>query len=234
MTEAIRLEDVRFGWESGTVPLLDIATFSVAQGERLFLHGPSGSGKSTLINLLAGVLLPASGTVELLGSRLSAQRSRARDRFRGDHIGMVFQQFNLLPWLTVHENVTLPCHFSRLRRARAGDLKQAVDGLLDALDLGGLGSRQVGTLSVGQQQRVALARALIGTPEIIIADEPTSALDSDRREGFLSLLFGLADSAGSTVVFVSHERALASRFDRSVALATINRAADAAVGERAS
>ena len=226
-TVAIRLEDLKFAWRGGT-PLLDIDELIVARGERVFLQGASGSGKSTLLGLLGGVLLPQDGRAVVLGSNLTALRGAQRDRFRADHIGFVFQQFNLLPFLSVRENVLLPLRFSaRRRRAvlRRGEANAEADRLLRALDLDPArhAHKVVASLSVGQQQRVAAARALIGDPELLVADEPTSALDADARGAFLHLLFGECRRAHTTVVFVSHDRSLASMFDRSLRLADINR-----------
>ena len=156
--------------------------------------------------------------------------SGARDRFRVDHTGYIFQQFNLLPFLSVRENVQLPCHFSRLRAQRArqrhGSVDQATVILLAhlGLDQPDLLERRADALSIGQQQRVAAARALIGQPELVIADEPTSALDADARAAFLQLLFAECREAGSSLLFVSHDQSLAPRFDRSLSLAELNRA----------
>lgn len=218
----VALENLRFDWPDA--PCLDIPDFELGAGERVFLHGPSGSGKSTLLNLLAGVLLPQRGTVRVLGHALDTLSGRARDRFRADHIGFVFQQFNLVPYLTALDNVLLPCRFSARRRNRAGDARDAATRLLVQLDLApALWARRATALSVGQQQRVAAARALIGRPELVIADEPTSALDADLRESFLSLLLRECAASGSSLLFVSHERQLAAQFDRSVALLQLSR-----------
>ncbi|NWG87758.1 MAG: ABC transporter ATP-binding protein [Hydrogenophilaceae bacterium] len=223
MTEPIvRIADLRFDW--GGTPCLDIAAFELAPGEQVFLHGPSGSGKSTLLNLLAGVLLPRSGDLSILGQPLSRLSGSARDRFRADHIGLIFQQFNLIPYLSVLDNILLPCRFSERRRERAGDPRQAAARLLRHLDLDeSLWQRPATALSVGQQQRVAAARALIGTPELVIADEPTSALDAERQTAFLDLLIKECTAAGAALVFVSHDRRLAGRFSRELALTEINR-----------
>ena len=163
----------------------------------------------------------------MLGQDLGALTGAQRDHFRADHIGFIFQLFNLIPYLSVIENVTLPCGFSRRRSARAsaGVEREAVR-LLEHLDMAGahvLG-RPVTELSVGQQQRVAAARALIGTPELVIADEPTSSLDADRRAAFLDLLFRECVREQTTLIFVSHDASLADRFDRTIELADINRA----------
>jgi putative ABC transport system ATP-binding protein len=221
---AIRLHDVQFGWSAGA-RLLDIPEFQVQRGERLFLQGPSGSGKSTLLGLLGGVLVPQRGRVEILGADLAALGGAARDRFRADHIGIIFQQFNLLPFLDVIENVTLACRFSPRRAQRVGNPTGEAARLLRALGLDPpqLLTRSARDLSVGQQQRVAAARALIGAPEILIADEPTSALDFNTRAAFLKLLFKECERAGTTLLFVSHDTSLAPQFTRALALADINR-----------
>lgn len=224
----IAVNGLRFAWP-GAVPCLEIGEFRVAQGERVFLHGPSGSGKSTLLALLGGVLCATPGSLRVLDRDLATLGGAARDRFRADHIGIVFQQFNLLPYLSVLDNVLLPCRFSPRRRGRAGAaglaLRDEAARLLGHLDLApDTWRRSAATLSVGQQQRVALARALIGQPELVIADEPTSALDSERQAAFLELLARECRTAGTTLLFVSHDRRLAEGFDREVALAALNRA----------
>lgn len=226
MSSSVEIHDLQFHWPRQPRPVLTIERFEIGAGERLFLYGPSGSGKSTLINLLAGVATPQRGEVRVLSEPLSQWSGARRDRFRADHIGLIFQQFNLLPYLSVLDNVRLACDFSAARRARAGAVEQRAHELLAALGLRDeLVKRSVAELSVGQQQRVAAARALIGAPALIIADEPTSALDADARDAFIDLLLEQAQASGSAVLFVSHDRALAAHFDRSVALAEINRAA---------
>jgi len=224
----ISLKGVKFRWQPGQPLTLDIEAFEVEGGERLFLHGASGSGKSTLLNILAGVLLPESGTVQCLGREIDGLSNHERDRFRADHVGMIFQQFNLVPYLSVLENVLLPCHFSARRRDNAGAGGSAAKDarqLLDHLGLAGkIGARAVTRLSVGQQQRVAVARALIGKPELIIADEPTSALDADRRGRFLDLLLGKCEALGSTLLYVSHDLSLMNHFSRRVSMSELNRA----------
>ncbi len=220
-----------FRWHPTAVPALDLHRFAVGRGERLFVEGPSGSGKSTLLGLLAGVVVPEQGSVRVAGARLDALAATSRDRFRADHIGYIFQLFNLIPYLSVVENVTLPLRFSarraeRARRRTRGVRTEALRLLAHlGMDDPKLLGRDVSTLSVGQQQRVAAARALIGAPALVIADEPTSALDAAHREAFLRLLFRECADEGSALVFVSHDRALAPLFDRTLHLPDINRAA---------
>ncbi|MFO8155436.1 MAG: ABC transporter ATP-binding protein [Pseudomonadota bacterium] len=227
----IAVRDLLFRWRPDQPPVLDIPALTIQPGERLFIQGPSGSGKSTLLNLLGGVMVPERGTISLRGEPLHALRGARRDRLRADTIGFMFQLHNLLPYLSVLENVTLPCHFSRRRReqalARSPSLRDEALRLLGHLDLDApeLINRPVTDLSVGQQQRVAAARVLIGAPAIIIADEPTSALDADRRGAFLGLLADECDRQGITLLLVSHDPALAERFPRALHLDDINRAA---------
>ena len=220
----IELQDLQFRWRGQTCDTLSISELNVRQGEHLFIRGASGSGKTTLLNLLAGILKPNNGRVALLGHVLESMGSSARDRFRVDHMGIIFQQFNLLPYLSVMENVLLPCRFSSRRKKRAGDAKATAYRLLDHLGLEpDLCQRTVTDLSVGQQQRVAVARALIGSPELIIADEPTSSLDTEARDGFLGLLFQEAEALGSTIVFVSHDPHISTHFPRMVDMQEVNR-----------
>jgi putative ABC transport system ATP-binding protein len=226
-TSVVSLRDLRFAW--GRQPVLDVGSLEVRRGERVFIQGPSGSGKSTLLGLIGGVLLPNSGDVMVLGERLNGLSGSRRDAFRVAHVGFVFQMFNLLPYLSVVENVLLPARFSKERRSRALAHGQSLGNealrLLGALGLtdADLLGRRVTELSVGQQQRVAVARALLGSPELIVADEPTSSLDADLKEQFLQLLFKECAEAGATVLFVSHDSALGHHFDRTLHMREINR-----------
>lgn len=197
-------------------------------GEQVFLRGPSGSGKSTLLGLIAGVLLFQGGRLEVLGEDMSALGSAQKDQLRANRMGVVFQMFNLLPWLGVGENITLPCRFSARRAERvesAGGLVDEAKRLLERLGLDPeiYWSARASDLSVGQQQRVAVARALIGSPDLIIADEPTSALDTDLRNRFIDLLKEETSRTGAGLLFVSHDQDLADHFTRIVDLAEINR-----------
>ncbi len=220
----IALSDLLFRWSGQASPCLDIPELALAAGERVFLHGASGSGKSTLLAVLGGVAVPERGQVELLGQDIVALGAHRRDAFRADHIGFIFQQFNLLPWLSARDNVLLPCTFSARRHARAGDPPAEAARLLQRLDLSAsLWDSPAAQLSVGQQQRVAAARALIGRPEILIADEPTSALDAPRQQAFVDLLLTEAAAVGATLLFVSHDQRLAAHFDRVLPMSAINR-----------
>jgi putative ABC transport system ATP-binding protein len=227
-TIAIELSGMHFAWRDNLETVLVIEHLQINQGERVFIAGPSGGGKSTLLSLFAGVVVPQQGTITVNGCQLNGLDGAARDRFRADNIGYIYQMFNLIPYLSVVENVTLPCRFSLRRRDRAsarssGYVNEALR-LLKHLGMGEVAviDKPVTELSVGQQQRVAAARALIGTPKILIADEPTSSLDANRREAFIELLFDECDRKDTTIVFVSHDTGLESQFDRTIRLSDIN------------
>jgi putative ABC transport system ATP-binding protein len=229
--DVVDLSGVRFSWSAASPPVVAIDSLRVARGERLMLHGPSGSGKSTLLSLLAGIQQAQSGAVRVLGHDLGMLAGAARDRFRADHVGVIFQMFNLIPYLSVEENVCLPCAFSSRRRNRCersgSTVREVATRLLDHLDMGDaeLLRRRVTELSVGQQQRVAAARSLMGTPELVLADEPTSSLDGDRRAAFLELLFHECERARTTLIFVTHDATLAPMFDRALEFGDLNRLA---------
>ena len=232
---AIGLRGVRFGYRPDSI-VLDVASFDVGRKERVFLEGASGSGKSTLLGLVGGILVPTHGEVSVLGRAMADMSGAERDRFRSDNVGFVFQLFNLLPYLSVVDNVMLPCRFSTRRAGRALERSASVADearrLLGRLGLGEaeVAERRVTELSIGQQQRVAAARALIGAPALVIADEPTSALDAGARVRFVDLLSEECAAAGSAVLFASHDPALAPRFDRSLSMAALNAAATAETG----
>jgi len=222
----IALRDVQFSWPGARAFTLAVSDFTVERGERLLLIGPSGSGKSTLLSLLCGILAPQAGAIDILGADIARLSNTARDRFRAEHFGIIFQMFNLLPYGSVIDNVELPLSFARRRRERAeaaGGVRTEARRLLASLGLDGdlIDGRSAANLSVGQQQRVAAARALIGRPEIVIADEPTSALDRNRQQAFLDLLFAEVANAAATLIMVSHDETLAPRFDRIVRLEDI-------------
>lgn len=181
------------------------------------LLGESGSGKSTLLSLVCGTILPDTGAVTLAGADLRRLSASARDRFRAERIGVIFQQFNLLPFGSVTDNILLPLCFAPGRRARAGDARRTAADLCAALGLPeALLKARSSALSVGQQQRVAVARALIGQPPLVIADEPTSSLDAGNQAAFLDLLFDQVSKNGASLLMVSHDPRLAARFDRVV------------------
>lgn len=201
-------------------PVLCVPTWRVEPNERIFLHGDSGSGKSTLLGLLAGLRKPTSGDVTVLGTSISTLSGRKRDAFRAKNIGVVFQQFNLIPFLSVLDNILLAAEFAQVSssavRARGLELLERVN-LDPALSL-----RKASQLSIGQQQRVAIVRALINSPALLLVDEPTSALDQANKESFLTLLNEVLDDANCAMIFVSHDPSIGELFERRVAMDALN------------
>jgi putative ABC transport system ATP-binding protein len=221
VSPALLLRGLRYRWPGAAADTLAIAELRLQPGDTVFLRGPSGCGKSTLLSLAAGVVLADAGEAQLLGQSWAGLGASARDAHRAAHLGYIFQQFNLLPYLSVLDNVRLPLRFSPARARRAG--ASAAEALLERTGLPtALWGQRADRLSVGQQQRVAAARALIGAPEVVIADEPTSALDEPLREAFMALLLDSCAQAGSALLFVSHDARLAERFARVVDLPTLN------------
>lgn len=229
MTKALSLSNLEFHYQDTTAPVLSIERLQVDTGEQLFIKGPSGSGKSTLLSLITGVNIADIGECKVLGTDLSSLSNAQRDTFRADHLGYVFQMFNLMPFLSVLDNVMLALSFSPKKRQRL--LAQKIDALDEAkrllsylkIDTSSF-QQPASTLSIGQQQRVAVARALIGRPEIIVADEPTSALDVDAKQAFMELLFNECRSQGASLIFVSHDPELETMFDKTINMAELNRA----------
>ena len=217
---AVLLSNTEFRWGPSTDSFrLRIDHFRLERKESNILVGPSGSGKSTLLGIICGTLKPQEGETRVLGQRLEEMGDLARDRFRADNIGIIFQQFNLLPYLSAIDNVLLPLNFSMSKKHACG-LNQAecyseAEKLLETLgiDIKTTAKQKAVELSIGQQQRVAAARAFIGSPQLIIADEPTSSLDEEIQSVFLDQLFLQKDKTGSSLLMVSHNPRIAERFD---------------------
>lgn len=200
---------------------MNIPRWNVSAGEKIFVHGPSGCGKSTLLNVLCGMLVASSGEVSILGERLDQMSPRQRDHFRARHIGYVFQQFNLITYLSAKENIQLAQYFGKHGKTNS---QKETERLLTNLNIHSDDwNKQINKLSIGQQQRIAIARALINKPELVIADEPTSSLDQENRDNFMSLLMSLVTENNSTLVFVSHDLSLSKHFDRVDALSEFNK-----------
>ena len=219
----LQLDNVRFRWPGRASFALTVPELSIANGETVLLLGESGSGKSTLLSLICGTILADAGHVRIAGTDVADLTGGARDRFRAEQIGVIFQQFNLLPFGTVLDNILLPLRFAPSRRERAGDGPTEARRLSTALGRPDMLGAKAASLSVGQQQRVAVARALIGRPPIILADEPTSALDAGSQSAFLDLLFDQVRSHESTLLMVSHDPRLGARFDRILRMEDIAR-----------
>ena len=213
--ETIRLDSVRFYWSKNKDFKIFIPELKISQGEKVLLLGESGSGKTTLLSLVSGFLSPISGDIYLNEKNINSLSARNRDQYRSDNIGIIFQQFNLLPYANVIDNIILPLYFSKVRASKIINQKETAINLCKSLRLPNTVTRmQANNLSVGQQQRVAVARALIGNPSLVIADEPTSSLDSDAQNIFLDLMFAQIEKNNSSLLMVSHDISLSSHFDR--------------------
>jgi putative ABC transport system ATP-binding protein len=222
--DALAIADLAFAYPGQREPLLDIPAFACAAGEQVLLAGKSGSGKSTLLNLIMGLLEPSAGTVRVAGRDLHKLSGAARDHYRGRHIGVVFQSFHLLHGFTALENVMMPLAFSDIPAREHDDRAR---GLLDELGIPRPGALPE-NLSIGQQQRVAVARALACEPELILADEPTASLDPENGVIAMDLIQGVCRTHDAAMLCVSHDPSLVDRFDRTLNLADLNRAAPAA------
>ena len=206
---------------------LNIDQLLIEKNTKTFIEGPSGCGKTTFLNVITGLIKPNRGQINVLDTDLTTLNPIACDQFRADHFGIIFQLFNLLPYLTVIENIILPCTFSNSKKQKAllisSSLEDEAKRLCRELDITDtLLNKPVSQLSIGQQQRVSIARAIIGQPEIIIADEPTSALDNERKNQFMTLLLKECETYNLNLIFVSHNTSLQQHFDTSYNLNTLN------------
>jgi putative ABC transport system ATP-binding protein len=213
VTAAVALSQVTRDYPGG-VRALDAVTLDVPRGTFLAVMGPSGSGKSTLMHCAAGLDTPTSGTVTIAGTAISGLGENKRTRLRRRHVGFVFQSYNLVPSLTVADNITLP-----LRLAGASPDRAWLAALVDRVGLTGRLHHRPAELSGGQQQRAAIARALVTRPAVVFADEPTGALDLRTAAQVLDLLRELVDELGQTVVMVTHDPAAAARAHRALVMA---------------
>lgn len=214
---AVDMQNIEHCYDKGsTQPVLNIPQWQIKLGDQIFLYGHSGSGKTTLLNILAGVLRPTRGILNILDQPFSDYSASKKDKFRAQHIGVVFQQFNLVPFLTVLENIKLAHHFSSSKKM---NVTEVAANMLAKLRLSAdLLHRPTNQLSVGQQQRIAIARALINQPELLLVDEPTSALDAAARDAFMTLLTETCSELSTTLIFVSHDMQLEKHFSISTSM----------------
>lgn len=210
----IELERVRFAYAQGAGGgfALSIAGLRLERGEHAACIGPSGCGKTTLVSLIAGVLSPGAGRIVVDGSDVSAMSDAARRRFRAERIGMVFQEFELLEYLSAMDNVLLPC-LLRGRGDRQASRREAA-ALAERLGVGGVLRRPPRKLSQGERQRISICRALVTRPAVILCDEPTGNLDPDATRATLDLLLSQASETGATLLMVTHNHSLLGLFDR--------------------
>jgi putative ABC transport system ATP-binding protein len=209
----IRAEGVsrRFGKGAAEVVAVDQVSFSLMQGEFAALVGPSGSGKSTLLNLVGGLDDADHGTIELAGRDLASLSASEKSDFRRDHIGFIFQSYNLIPVLSAAENIE---YIMLLQGVKGAERRRRVNEMLEIVGLSGLGHRRPAEMSGGQQQRVAVARAMASNPEIILADEPTANLDSKTGIALLETMRKLNESEGVTFLFSTHDQKIIDRAKR--------------------
>ena len=216
---ALELKNLQFSWP-GQALLFDIPQLKLQQGQHLFIYGASGSGKTTLLNLLCGIYPSQQGDILIAGQSMAKLSARKRDQLRASAIGVVFQQLNLIPYLSVLQNVLLVSAFAK----KIPQAEQRARYLLQKLGLEQqLWRAPASQLSVGQQQRVAIARALLSQPALLIADEPTSALDHKHRDAFMQLMLAEAELCGTTVIFVSHDPALRAYFQSELDMEQLNK-----------
>ena len=213
---AIRVEGLEFRYREGPFRL-QIDELSVDQGEGLAVVGPSGSGKTTLLHLMAGIIVPEAGRVAVNGTDLTKLPDTARRDFRISHIGLVFQEFELLEYLDVLDNILLPYRISpALGLGR--DVQERAEGLAERVGVGDKLRRLSGRLSHGEKQRVAVCRALLTEPKLLLADEPTGNLDPSNKGRVLEILLECARESGATLITVTHDMSLVDRFDRVIDL----------------
>ena len=211
----IKIDTVKFYWSKKSNFKIFVPNLEIKKGEKVLLLGESGSGKTTILSLICGFLNPLSGNIFINGKTINQLSSKTKDEYRADNIGIIFQQFNLLPYANVVDNVLLPLYFSKVRSNNVPNKREKVIELFKQLRLpDDITQFRASSLSMGQQQRVAVARALIGNPSLIIADEPTSSLDADAQKIFLDLMFQQISENNSTLLMVSHDRSLSDQFDR--------------------
>ena len=211
----ILIDSVNFHWLNKSEFKIFVPELKISKGENVLLIGESGSGKTTLLSLICGFLTPISGNIYINDESINKLSARKKDQYRSDNIGIIFQQFNLLPYAKVKDNILLPLYFSKTRANNVINKDETASNLCKSLRLPDeIINMQASKLSVGQQQRVAVARALIGNPSLIIADEPTSSLDTNAQNIFIDLMFSQISDSQSTLLMVSHDESLSKHFDR--------------------
>ena len=213
--EVDHLSKVYGAGTAAAVNAVDDVTLTIKRGEFSALVGPSGSGKSTLLNLLSGLDVPTSGSIKLVGQDLGKMSESQLSDFRRDHIGFVFQSYNLIPVLTVEENIEYIILLQHMEKPKR---RQRVEELLSEVGLDGLGKKFPNQLSGGQQQRVAVARAIASKPDIVLADEPTANLDSKTGETLLDMMHTLNDNHNVTFIFSTHDQMIMDRARRLIKL----------------
>lgn len=217
LNKILEINNLKFFWSINDDFKIEINNFKIKNNEKILLLGKSGSGKSTLLNLISGILKPVSGSIKVESKELNLLSSSQLDNFRAENIGVIFQQFNLLNFTSPIDNILLPCHFTNFKNKNYKFFKERALSLGEKLNLDQklLTKKNSNKLSVGQQQRISILRAVINMPKIILADEPTSALDQSNQDLFLEMLFGICHDEKVSLIMVSHDESLKSKFDKS-------------------
>ena len=217
LNKILEINNLKFFWSINDDFKIEINNFKIKNNEKILLLGKSGSGKSTLLNLISGILKPVSGSIKVESKELSLLSSSQLDNFRAENIGVIFQQFNLLNFTSPIDNILLPCHFTNFKNKNYKFFKERAFALSKKLNLDQelLTKKNSNKLSVGQQQRISILRAVINMPKIILADEPTSALDQSNQDLFLEMLFEICHNEQVSLIMVSHDERLKSKFEKS-------------------
>ena len=221
---SIILSNISFRYKKRHSVILDIPEWKLASESKIFIRGESGTGKTTFLNILCGIISPTKGELKIFGTKVNRTSARQRDVFRANNIGYVFQQFNLIPYLSAVDNILLANYFSKEQTSLRK--REKVEDLLFRLNINKKDwYLEIRRLSVGQQQRVAIARALINNPRLLITDEPTSALDIKNRDIFMNLMMDVVNEKRITLVCVGHDPAIANFFNMIEEFSQINKSA---------
>ena len=219
----LEVEKLKFNWEKKNSFNLNISKLVIKNSEKVVLLGESGSGKSTLLNLISGIVSPNVGKILINGVQITSLSAKKKDAFRNNNLGVIFQKFNIIHYLSPISNILLPCYFSSIKKNTIDFYKyRAVDlGKSLSIEKNILFQKNSKDLSVGQQQRVAIIRALINFPKIILADEPTSSLDKKNKNKFLKLLFKICKQEKTALLMVTHDNSITKYFDKTIILENI-------------
>ena len=219
----LEVEKLKFNWEKKNSFNLNISKLVIKNNEKVVLLGESGSGKSTLLNLISGIVSPNVGKILINGIQITSLSAKEKDAFRNNNLGVIFQKFNIIHYLSPISNILLPCYFSAIKKNTIDFYKyRAVDlGKSLSIEKNILFQKNSKDLSVGQQQRVAIIRALINFPKIILADEPTSSLDKKNKNKFLKLLFKICKQEKTALLMVTHDNSITKYFDKTIILENI-------------
>ena len=220
----LEIKNLIFRWNKKNSFQLKINELVIEKKKKVILLGESGSGKSTLLNLISGIIDPDAGEIIISGTPVTSLSSRKKDFFRTENLGVIFQQFNIIEYLSPITNILLPSYFTSFKNIQTNLFSKRAISLGKKLGINKdvLFQDKSKDLSVGQQQRVAIIRALINSPKIILADEPTSALDLKNKEKFLSLLFEICEQEEISILMVSHDNIITKYFDEILLLENIN------------